>query len=175
MEIHAFKSALVVVALLASGSVVAALPCTPAAPDDPQPWVHEAAVLASFPQEDPAPQWVGSFLDRGSYYWLTLWRDERGHFGSLASPVVDQDSPSAPIEGVEWDAPTRTLRFTSKPSINIEMTGVLTGARFRVTAVNPKWSPDQKLPILLFNNVKLRSDWRSRSQFECAMTMWRRR
>jgi hypothetical protein len=110
-----------------------------------------------------------------SWTWLTLWRDERGHFGSLASPVVDQDSPSAPIEGVEWDAPTRTLRFTSKPSINIEMTGVLTGARFRVTAVNPKWSPDQKLPILLFNNVKLRSDWRSRSQFECAMTMWRRR
>jgi hypothetical protein len=150
------------------------LPCNPAPVSDPQRWVHRSAVLDSFPRDDPAPQWVGSFLDRGSYYWLTLWRDERGHFGMLASPVVDQDSPSAPIEDVKWDPHSRTLHFTSKPSLNLQMSGVLTKSEFRVTAVHPKWSPDQKLPIRLFNKAQLRTEWRSRSQFECAVEMWRR-
>jgi hypothetical protein len=175
MKIHAFKSLLVVAAALASGSVGATLPCNPASANDPQPWAHRSAVLDSFPLENPAPQWVGSFLDQGSYYWLTLWRDERGYFGSLASPVVDQDSPSAAIEDVKWDPSSRTLQFTSKPSIDIQMSGVLTESEFRVTAVTPKWAPDQQTPLLLRDDEQTHMEWRSRSQFECAVEMWRRR
>lgn len=148
------------------------MPCSPAAPNDPQPWVYESSVLNSFRLEIPAPQYVGDFLDQGSYYWLTLWRDERGFFGSLASPVVDQDSPSAPIKNVQWVPITKVLRFTASPSVKVEMIGVLTATEFRVTNITGGFSSE--FPVLLFEDKQEGAEWRSRAQFECAMKMWRR-
>ena len=87
------------------------LPCVPAPANDSAPWVHKARVLESFPPDNPVPRFLGSFSDAASTYRLHLWRDAKGVFGELLSPVLDADSPTSRLYEPRFDAASGNVAF----------------------------------------------------------------
>src|SRR6266852_5492749 len=92
----------------------APLACVPARSDDPQPWVHNGRVLASFPPGVPRPQFLGRFRDANSEHELHIWRDSTGVFGELLSPVLDADSPASRLYDIQFNAKSGALSFSAR-------------------------------------------------------------
>lgn len=87
------------------------LACVPAPADDGAPWEHNTRVLESFPPDNPVPRFLGSFADAASTYRLHMWRDAKGLFGELLSPLLDADSPTSRLYEPRFDAASGTVAF----------------------------------------------------------------
>ena len=99
-------------ASLAAPQAAEPLACVPARGDDPEPWTWNSRILASFRPDTPKPEFVGAFGDDRSQYELSLWRDSKGVFGELRSPVLEADSPTSRLYDPHFDPKTGTVDFT---------------------------------------------------------------
>jgi hypothetical protein len=162
------------------GTAAEHLPCEPHARGDAQPWIHDSRVLGSFRPDDPLPALVGAFAGQGPTldYELHLWRDSKGIFGELLSPVLEADSPSAPLLDVQFDPKSGSLTFTARVRgqehkfvgrLRRKMVkGVFTYRGLSETMVLRKVGPTEG------HGAPSSSSWTSRDQFACAMKMWGR-
>jgi hypothetical protein len=152
------------------------LPCVRAARDDGKPWEHTSRVLASFPPDTPVPRFLGSFSDRTSDYELHLWRDARGIFGELVSPVSrDGDPPTSRLYEPHFNAASGAFTFIAFPD-ELTFSGqlrrnTLSGTFKRGTrssrVVLRKPTPDSSEDLLA-------DFYTSRAQFDCAMILFHR-
>lgn len=150
------------------------LPCTPAKPDDSQPWVHNSEVLDSFSKDNPVPRFIGTFRDKNWSYMLDLYQDAKGIFGELSSPVLDADSPTSRLYDVAFDSRTGTLQFSSRFwDGQLQFSGILRGRRIKATVTG-----NNRNEKVILKRVGHSADGKflftSRAQFECAMTLWHR-
>ncbi|MDX6288437.1 MAG: hypothetical protein QOH42_236, partial [Blastocatellia bacterium] len=119
-----------IVSLLFCGAVVAQtkpvpLPCAPARKGDTHPWTHNSEVLDSFPK-DKSKRNIGAFRDKHRGYELQIYRDAKGVFGELLSPVLEADSPGSRLYDTSFDLKLGTLRFEAHfPFGDLQFTGVL--------------------------------------------------
>jgi hypothetical protein len=157
------------------------LPCEQAPRGDPQPWVHRARVLSSFAADDPAPRFVGAFAGHGKRgeLELHLWRDARGIFGVLLSPVLDVDSPSGRLRDVQFDEKLGRFAFTARyegmaftfagrlrrGTISGTFTGTYRNGTFPDEVTLRKLGTDEG------HGAPSDQSYTSRAQFECAMTL----
>ncbi len=161
---------------LAAGAMQAQRPdCVPAGANDPAPWTWNSRILASFPPDDPRPEFVGAYADSG--HELQLWRDSNGVFGELLAPVLEADSPASRLYDVRFDPGTGTLAFTARlPEEEQRFTGTL-----RADAVAGTLRHGARMGAVTWNKMPPEKAhgapddaYVSRAQFECAMNLFRR-
>jgi hypothetical protein len=150
------------------------LPCTTENRDPSQPWLQNSKVLDSFPKDNPVPRFIGTFRDKNQSYMLDLYQDANGVFGELSSPVLDADSPTSRLYDVAFNSGTSVLQFTAKfLDGHLQFSGILRGRVIEATVTRNKRT----------EKVSLKRDrhsadeevfFKSRAQFDCAMTLWRR-
>jgi hypothetical protein len=153
------------------------LPCVPAPANDSAPWEHNTRVLESFPPDNPVPRFLGSFSDAASMYRLHVWRDAKGIFGELLSPVLDADSPTSRLYESRFAAASGNVAFVVHfPPEQWAFSGVLRSntlsGRFQRGTRNEgvilrKLPPDNL-------GQALRESIASRAQFECSMILFHR-
>lgn len=153
------------------------LACVPARSDDPAPWTWNSRILASFRADTPKPEFVGAFGDDRSRHELHLWRDSKGVFGELRSPVLAADSPTSRLYDPRFEPKTGTVDFTARfKDGERRFAGTLrpdsvTGTLQHAGRGEPvTW---QRLRADRAHGAT--SDfYTSRAQFECAMILFRR-
>ena len=155
-------------------SQTAPLPCTLPEQGDTQPWIHKSKVLDSFPEDNPLPRFIGTFRDKKWSYMLDLYQDVKGIFGELSSPVLDADSPTSRLYDVAFDSRTSALQFSAKFWIGqLQVSGILRGRMIEATVTQ-----NNRTEKVTLKRLKDSSDgeflFTSRTQFECAMTLWHR-
>jgi hypothetical protein len=146
------------------------LPCVTSKRGDTHPWDHNAEVLSSYPPE--APRYLGSFRDKAWDYELQLYRDAKGLFGELLSPVLESDSPDSRLYDVVFDPKVGTLRFGARfRDGQLHFTGVLHNGVVRGTITR-----DSRSENVILRRVRISAEdpYTSRAQFECAMTLFHR-
>jgi hypothetical protein len=143
----------------------------PAQQGDTQPWIHNTAILGSYPG-DKSKRHLGAFRDKGRNYELQIHRDTNGVFGELLSPVFEADSPVSRLYETFFDPKDGTLRFKARfPFGNLQFTGVLRGRVVRGTVTQ-----NGRTQTVILRRVKLPSEdgYTSRAQFDCAMILFHR-
>jgi hypothetical protein len=156
------------------------LHCEPAPVGDSRPWIHTRRVLNSFRPDIPAPRFAGAFAGAGPSldYEIHLWRDSKGIFGELLSPVLDADSSSGQLLDVQFDGKSGRLTFTARVRGEEHkfagrlrprtMKGVFTYRGVDETIVLRRLGAEEG------HGVPPSTSWVSRDQFACAMMMWGR-
>ena len=151
------------------------LPCVPARPGDSQPWVHNGRILQSFPPDLPQPRFLGRFATAELQYELHLWRDSSGVFGELLSPVLDADSPISRLYDTQFDEKTGALSFSARfPDTQ------LFDGRLRSKSITLKVVRGGKSEVVVLKKLRpgpygaALQGVKSRAQFECEMTLFRR-
>ena len=110
-------------------------------------------------------------MDADDVFRLQLWHDAQGFFGELSSPVLDADSPTSRLYDVNWNPTLRRLEFVARPGGGtVRIVGVLSKLKFRLSQATP-WSEEG---LVLRRRDEPLTEWKSRAQFECAMTLFRR-
>jgi hypothetical protein len=155
------------------------LPCEPHPAGDSQPWNWEQRVLNSFRPDDPPPAFVGAFAGGGrtlASYEVHIWRDSKGIFGELLSPVLDADSPRAELLDVQFDPKSGSLTFTARGRREEHkfvgslrrrrMKGIFTCGGVSETITLRRIGPNEE------HGIPSSSSWASRDQFACAMKLW---
>lgn len=148
------------------------LPCVRAKHGDSQPWVHNVEVLESIPADNPKPRYLGAFRDKHWDYQLELYRDSKGVFGELLSPVLDADSPDSRLYDAFFDPKLGALRFEAHfPHGDLQFSGTL-----RMRTVSGIVTRDGRRERVVLRRVKLPSEdsSTSRDQFDCAMILFNR-
>jgi len=149
------------------------LPCTTEGRDPSRPWVQNSRVLDSFPKDNPLPIFVGTFRDVKKTYDLDLYKDSKGIFGQLSNPVLEADSPTSRLYDVSFDAKSGSLTFRAQfIDGEVQFTGVL-----RKTSIEATIFRRDKTQEITLKKLRSRSNepfFKSRTQFDCAMTLWRR-
>lgn len=150
------------------------LPCTPAKPSDTQPWNHNSKVLDSFPRDKQLPRFIGTYRDKNRIYMLDLYQDAKGMFGELSSPVFDADSPTSRLYDVGYNSQTGKLQFSSRfADGNLQFSGILRGRIIEATVI--RGSSKEKATLKRVKpSAAHDGSFKSRAEFECAMTLWRR-
>jgi hypothetical protein len=154
----------------------APLRCVPAARDDGAPWIWNSRILESFPPDAPTPRFVGAFGDSGTEYELHLWRDAKGVFGQLLSPVLDADSLTSRLYKPHFDDRTGTLSFVAHfPDAERQFTGRLRPDSLTGTIVSAARTQTVVLRRLRETSVHgaPHDSYTSRAQFDCAMILFR--
>jgi len=153
------------------------LACVPARSDDPEPWTWNSRILASYRPDTPKPEFVGAFGDDRSQYELSLWRDSKGVFGELRSPVLEADSPTSRLYDPHFDPKTGTVDFTVRfKDGERRFAGTLRSDSVTGTVQHIGRGEPVAWQKLRANRVHgAASDfYTSRAQFECAMILFRR-
>lgn len=154
------------------------LRCEAAAPNDGEPWRHNARILSSFPSDDPLPRFLGAFGDSSETYELQLWRDREGVFGELLHPVLDADSPISRLYQASLNPKSGRVTFTARfPDAAIRFEGELTKKAFRGTVAREGRTQTvdlRKLKPAAAHGAPDHSHYRSRAQFNCAMALLHR-
>jgi len=151
------------------------LPCTTEKRDPTQPWVHNAAVLSSFPKDKPLPRYIGAFRDRRRVYQIVLFEDGKGIFGELLSPVLDADSPTSRLYDAHYKKPSGVLDFSVKlRNQRLLFSGVFRGRVVRGTFVQNDRKEKVTLKRINWNDNDQELAYTSRAQFECAMILFGR-
>ena len=171
--------------ILATGSLTAAtapqtsgpLSCVPAASNDPAPWTWNARILASFPPDTPKPEFAGAFGDNNFEHELHLWRDSKGIFGQLLSPVLDADSPTSRLYDSRFDRKTGAMSFTVRfADEERQFTGRLRSDS--VTGTLQRAARSERVALRKLRATDVHGApidfYTSRAQFECAMVLFRR-
>lgn len=152
--------------------------CEAAAPNDSEPWIHNARILSAYPPASPLPRFLGAFGNSAKTFELQLWQDRDGVFGQLLHPVLDADSPSSVLHQASWNPKTGQARFTALfPQAVIRFKGALTQKAFRGTASREGRTQAidlRKLRPAEAHGAPDRSQYRSRAQFNCAMALFHR-
>lgn len=147
------------------------LPCTLPEAKDIQPWVHNSAVLDSFPKVKSPPVSLGTFRDRNSQFILDLYRDGAGIFGEISSPVLDADSPTSQLYSARLEG--KFLYFESRvPSDQMSFAGMLVSGVIKGRA--KIHGRHQKVTLKKTKPIFPAFEFVSRAQFDCAMHLWRR-
>ena len=152
------------------------LKCVPAAGNDPAPWTWNSRVLESFPVDTPRPVYAGGFSDDSAQYELSLYRDSKGVFGELRSPILEADSPTSRLYDIHFDPKTEALsfmarfedgerRFAGTLRAN-SVTGTLQHGAHEETV---EW---RRLPAA--SGASSNDFYSSRAKFECAMILFHR-
>jgi hypothetical protein len=151
--------------------------CVPARSDDPEPWTWNSRILESFRPDNPKPKFVGAFGDGRSQYEFSLWRDSKGVFGELRSPVLEADSPTSRLYDPHFDPETGTLDFTvrfydgERRFSGILRSGSVKGTLQHAGRGEPvTW---QRLRVDRERGANF-DFYTSRAKFECAMILFRR-
>lgn len=179
---HARVLLVATVALVGAAAAAAAqdarpLACVAAARDDPTPWIWNSRILAAFPSDTPKPEFAGAFGDDRSHHELHLWRDSKGVFGELLSPVLEADSPTSRLYDPHIDLKTGALEFTvrfkdgERRFTGIFRSDLIVGDLRRAGRSEPvTWA---KLGVSRVHGAASDS-YASRAQFECAMNLFHR-
>jgi hypothetical protein len=148
----------------------APLPCTPPTRSDTHPWDYEREVLSSFPWDSPHPRFFGAFRDKTWDYELVLYRDTKGFFGELHSPVLEADSPTSRLYNVAFDAKTGTLQFQARfRDGQLLFSGLLRGLNVRGNVTRD--ARTQRVLLRRLRRYEFSWPYRSRAQFDCDMTL----
>lgn len=148
------------------------LPCTTEGRDPARPWDHNSKVLDSFPKDDPLPVFVGTFRDAKKSYGLDIYRDSKGIFGQLSSPVLDADSPTSRLYDTSFDSKSGSLIFGARfTDGQLRFIGVLRNKSIEASIV--RGNVTEKITLM---KQPSHDEWffTSRAQFGCAMTLWQR-
>ena len=153
------------------------LACVPARSDDPEPWTWNSRILASFRSDTPRPEFVGAYGDDRSQYELSLWRDSKGVFGELRSPVLEADSPTSRLYDPHFDPKTGTVSFAVR-FMDGERLFAGTLRSDTVTGTVQHAGRDEpvawrRLPASRMQGA-VSDFYTSRRKFECAMILFRR-
>jgi hypothetical protein len=153
------------------------LSCVPAARTDNAPWIWRTRILQSFPPDTPRPQFVGGFGDSHSEYELHLWRDSKGMFGQLLSPVLEADSPTSRLYDPRFDTKTGAVSFTVRfTDGEWQFSGRLRSDS--VTGAVVSAARTQRVVLRKLREGRVHGaghdSYTSRAQFDCAMILFRR-
>ena len=148
------------------------LPCSRLGADPSKPWEHISKVLDSFPPDNPLPKFVGTFQDKNWNYRLDLYRDSKGVFGEISSPVLEADSPTSQLYEVSFNTTNGSLQFIAQfHDENLQFSGFL-HSKF----VKGKFTQNGQTKTVTLKKLREIDEfpYESRAEFDCAMKLFGR-
>ena len=102
-----------------------------------------------------------------------LYRDTKGFFGELHSPVLEADSPTSRLYNVAFDSKGGTLQFQARfRDGDILFSGSLRGPIVRGNVTRN--GRTERVLLRRLRRYEFSWPYRSRAQFDCDMTLNRR-